>query len=70
MAFMKMIVLRPGHPSGLVVVPNGQKFVAEQPTVLKLKEKFWSWSGDDCTIKESKNSFTRKDKIRNVIART
>ena len=62
MSLMKMIVLRPGHPTGLVVVPDGQKFVAEQPTVLKLKEKFWSWSGDDCTIKESEKKLPEKIK--------
>ena len=42
-----------GHPSGLSVIPvsiNGY-FLKSEPTVLKLREKNFSWSGDDCTVK-------------------
>merc|ERR1712061_245027 len=41
-----------GHPSGLAVVPGGQRFLAQQPTVLKLREKIFSWSGDDFSVKD------------------
>jgi len=37
---------------GLVVLPGGQKYVLGEQTVLKLKENFWSFSGDDATIKD------------------
>ena len=42
-----------GHPSGLSVIPvsiNGY-FLKSESTVLKLREKNFSWSGDDCTVK-------------------
>ena len=42
-----------GHPSGLSVIPvsiNGI-FLRNESTVLKLREKKFSWSGDDCTVK-------------------
>ena len=41
-----------GHPSGLAVIPatdNG--FLRSEPTILKLREKILSWSGDDCSVK-------------------
>jgi len=43
-----------GHPSGLSVIPvsiNGY-FLKSESTVLKLREKNFSWSGDDCTVKD------------------
>ena len=41
-----------GHPTGLVVLPESRdKYLSSQPTVLKLREKFFSFSGDDCSIK-------------------
>ena len=42
-----------GHPLGLTVIPvsiNGY-FLKSESTVLKLREKNFSWSGDDCTVK-------------------
>ena len=42
-----------GHPSGLFVIPvfNYRYFLRSESTVLKLRENFFSWSGDDCTVK-------------------
>ena len=41
-----------GHATGLVVLPESRdKYLSAQPTVLKLREKFFSFSGDDCSIK-------------------
>ena len=42
-----------GHPSGLSVIPvfNYRYFLRSESTVLKLHENFFSWSGDDCTVK-------------------
>ena len=41
-----------GHPTGLVVLPESrEKYLSSQPLVLKLREKFFSFSGDDCSIK-------------------
>ena len=41
-----------GHPSGLAVIPAGNiGFLRSEPTVLKLREKILSWSGDDCSVK-------------------
>jgi len=34
------------------VLPNNQQYVMNQPTIMKLKEKFFSFSGDDCTVKD------------------
>ena len=43
-----------GHATGLVVLPESRgKYLSAQPTVLKLREKFFSFSGDDCSIKVS-----------------
>ena len=46
-----------GHQGGpLEVIPNNQQYVKQEETILKLKEKFFSFSGDDCVIKDlSKN---------------
>jgi len=42
-----------GHPSGLAVVPSTQyTYLKPEPTILKLREKFWSWSGDDASVKD------------------
>ena len=41
-----------GHPSGLAVLPwSQQRTLSPEHTVLKLREKLWSWSGDDTSIK-------------------
>ena len=41
-----------GHPSGLAVIPAGNNgFLRSEPTILKLREKILSWSGDDCSVK-------------------
>ena len=42
-----------GHPSGLSVIPvfNYRYSLRSESTVLKLREKSFSWSGDDCTVK-------------------
>ena len=41
-----------GHATGLVGLPASRdKYLSSQPTVLKLREKFFSFSGDDCSIK-------------------
>ena len=42
-----------GHPLGLSVIPvfNYRYFLRSESTVLKLREKYFSWSGDDCTVK-------------------
>ena len=46
-----------GHQGGpLEIIPNNQQYVKPEQTILKLKEKFFSLSGDDCVIKDlSKN---------------
>ena len=46
-----------GHQGGpLEVIPNNQQYVKQEETILKLKEKCFSFSGDDCVIKDlSKN---------------
>jgi len=46
-----------GHHDGpLEVIPCNQRYVSQDNTVLKLKEKFFSFSGDDFTVKDlSKN---------------
>jgi len=42
-----------GHPSGLAVIPAGNNgFLRSEPTILKLREKILSWSGDDCSVKD------------------
>jgi len=42
-----------GHSSGLVVIPTGdQRYLRGENTVLKLREKFFSFSGDDCSVKD------------------
>jgi len=41
-----------GHPSGLPVLPECELYLKQDLTVLRLKEKFFSWSGDDCTVKD------------------
>ena len=41
-----------GHPSGLAVIPaTNNGFLRSEPTILKLREKILSWSGDDCSVK-------------------
>ena len=35
------------HPSGTIL-----RYMMKDLTVLKLREKFFSFSGDDCTIKD------------------
>ena len=40
-----------GHPSGLAVIPASNGFLRSEPTILKLREKILSWSGDDCSVK-------------------
>ena len=42
-----------GHPSGLSVIPVSinRYFLKSESTVLKLRNKNFSWSGDDCTVK-------------------
>merc|ERR1711872_573027 len=43
-----------GHQGGaLEVLPNNKRYVSQDQTVLKLKEKFFSFSGDDCVIKDT-----------------
>jgi len=43
-----------GHQGGaLEVIGNNGKYVSNEQTVLKLKEKFFSFSGDDCVIKDT-----------------
>ena len=41
-----------GHGQGLQVFPGCQHYVRPELTSLKLKEKFFSFSGDDCTVKD------------------
>ena len=36
----------------MVLPTHSEKYVRNEPTVLKLREKFFSFSGDDCTIKD------------------
>eukprot|EP00092_Neocalanus_flemingeri_P011984 GFUD01012921.1.p1 GENE.GFUD01012921.1~~GFUD01012921.1.p1 ORF type:complete len:239 (+),score=46.11 GFUD01012921.1:60-719(+) len=46
-----------GYQGGaLEVLPNNQQYVQQEPTILKLKEKFFSFSGDDCVIKDLSGS--------------
>jgi len=40
-----------GSPGGLNIL-SGVKYVFQEPTILKLKEKWLSWSGDDCSVKD------------------
>ena len=50
-----------GHPSGLAVIPAGNiGFLRSEPTVLKLREKILSWSGDDCSVKVLISLFINK----------
>jgi len=42
-----------GHNAGLLVLPTGDhRYLRQEKTVLKLREKFFSFSGDDCSIKD------------------
>ena len=41
-----------GHGQGLLVLPGCQNYVRQEMTSLKLREKFFSISGDDCTVKD------------------
>merc|ERR1711988_1656587 len=41
-----------GHPSGLRILPSHESYLKEDHTVLKLREKIFSWSGDDCSVKD------------------
>ena len=41
-----------GHPSGLRILPSCESYLKEDHTVLKLREKIFSWSGDDCSVKD------------------
>ena len=56
-----------GHPSGLAVIPaSNNSFLRSEPTILKLREKILSWSGDDCSVKVLISLFiniVRKPKI-------
>ena len=42
-----------GYPSGLSVIPVSinNHFLRSESTILKLREKNLSWTGDDCTVK-------------------
>ena len=41
------------HPFGLKVLPGCEKYYkTESSTQLVLKEKFWSLSGDSCSVKD------------------
>jgi len=42
-----------GASSRLVVVPGGERFISDQQVTLKLKEKMFSWSGDDFKVKDA-----------------
>ena len=47
-----------GHPAGLAVIPaTNDGFLRSEPTILKLREKILSWSGDDCSVKVSFPSY-------------
>ena len=41
-----------GHGQGLSVLPGCKHYVRQEMTSLKLREKFFSFSGDDCTVKD------------------
>jgi len=41
-----------GSPGGLKVLPGSEKFIFQEPTILKLREKFFCFSGDDCSVKD------------------
>jgi len=42
-----------GHSAGLGIISvNGQYCMKPETTTLKLREKLWSWTGDDCSIKD------------------
>ena len=41
-----------GHGQGLLVFPGCKHYVRPGMTSLKLREKFFSFSGDDCTVKD------------------
>ena len=41
-----------GHHSGLPVLPRCEMYLRQDLTVLKLREKFFSFSGDDCTVRD------------------
>ena len=41
-----------GHQEGLVVLPKCEIYLKQDLTVLKLREKFFSFSGDDCTVRD------------------
>merc|ERR1712029_749115 len=42
-----------GHSTGLgILAVNGQHCMRPETTVLKLREKLFSFSGDDCSIKD------------------
>merc|ERR1712183_380472 len=45
-----------GHQGALEVLPNNHQYINQEPTVLKLKEKFFSFSGDDCVITDLNGS--------------
>ena len=41
-----------GHKSEFVVIPESRsRYVKQETTVLKLREKMFCWNGDDYTIK-------------------
>ena len=41
-----------GHRTGIALIPvNGAYCMRPETTVLKLREKLFSFSGDDCSIK-------------------
>ena len=43
-----------GHASGLSVIPgSSNRYLKQENTVLKLEEKMFSFSGDDCSVKVS-----------------
>merc|ERR1719461_1056686 len=41
-----------GHQEGLVVLPKSEIYLKQDLTILKLREKFFSFSGDDCTVRD------------------
>jgi len=45
-----------GHPTGLQVLPGCERYYRETNTQLVLKEKFWSMSGDSCSVKDQEGT--------------
>merc|ERR1711915_718365 len=59
-----------GHQGGaLEVIPANSRYIKQEPMVLKLKEKYFCWSGDDATVKDlSKNVWFKMDAEGKIIA--